>query len=261
MRFVEFTEGKHQYWAPAPSSFVNWYDDLEDADVEDIRAAPRPFVMFGLPMNGALGVPIDTYCLTMRPADYTPRQWERFEKCAGAWLGTTYGVLRVKASDVGAAWFRCLAPRWMRKFDIKPVEVEDGLRWWQDRGIELVTITVKVGGQLAFTELDYVDHPRKQLQGVLCEWSDAFQKRSPGIWACYLAAAVASEEFGMDYGLGIEYPYKLGLATGREQMRGLCLAGKEHLHYAEDKEGPMSCFAMKQVNGLTSWPRRFVAAS
>ena len=73
---------------------------------------------------------------------------------------------------------------------------------------------------------------------------------SPGIYACILAAEETERRGLGRYNLGIEYPYKLSMATSLETTYGVAKLPPSH-PFLDDPTGPAAVFGREQINQFT----------
>src|SRR5262249_19530623 len=80
-------------------------------------------------------------------------------------------------------------------------------------------------GELALTDVSILLPQYDQVYGSFCQWNPTFQSRSPGLFACLLAARWAAENNYPYYNLGPvgDYEYKSLFVTHHEPIYSLAL--------------------------------------
>jgi hypothetical protein len=97
--------------------------------------------------------------------------------------------------------------------------------------LEVLIITVRSPeGELVLTDVSILLPKYDQLYGSFCQWNLAFKNKSPGLYACLLAARWSAQNGYRYYNLGPVggYDYKSLFVTDREPIYSLALTDRDH---------------------------------
>ena len=204
-----------------------------DVSEEMLSRVPKPFVVYALPPDSPFGVPInDHYGMAETLSNdfwddaRRVRKFKRYDKQFRGFIHEARVIpgAQLTLTDVleigGAHFADC---------DIGEAEVLGFL----DYVSELEVLIIKAHspqGELALTDVSILLPKYGQLYGSFCQWNPAFQSKSPGLFACLLAARWAAENGYPYYNLGPvgDYAYKSLFVTHREPIYSLALTDLDH---------------------------------
>jgi len=83
---------------------------------------------------------------------------------------------------------------------------------------------------LVLSDVSMLLPERSQVYGSFCQWNLAYKNRSPGIYACLLAARWTAKHGYQYYNLGPvgDYGYKSLFVTDLEPIYGLAMTDPDH---------------------------------
>jgi hypothetical protein len=204
-----------------------------DVSEEMLAMAPRPFVVYAIPPDSAFGVPInDRYGLVntgsadfwndarrQRKFKELDKLFRRFTVTEEVVAGNTIGVEDVFAMG-GSHFADCFIH-------------DDEVAGFVDYVQQLEVLVIRVhdhDGTLVLTDVSMLLPKYDQVYGSFCQWNRAFKNRSPGIYACLLAARWAARHGYAFYNLGPVdgYDYKSLFVTHFEPIYALALTPPDH---------------------------------
>ena len=119
------------------------------------------------------------------------------------------------------------------------------------RHLDVLVIRVHdSAGALVLTDVSILLPKYSQVYGSFCQWNRAFKNRSPGIYACLLAARWAARNGYTFYNLGPvdDYAYKGLFVTHFEPIHAIALVDPGH-PLIEDPTSPLHIdFKAEQLN-------------
>jgi hypothetical protein len=119
-------------------------------------------------------------------------------------------------------------------------------------------------GGLVLTDVSILLPANNQVYGSFCQWNRAHKNRSPGLYACLLAARWAAKNGFRYYNLGPvgDYGYKSLFVTDLEPIYGIALCDPQH-PLALDETSPVHTdFCWDEVNQIyRPAPARKLAAA
>jgi hypothetical protein len=204
-----------------------------DVSEEMLKSVPKPFIVYALPPDGPFGVPIndaygmaDTCSPTFWEDERRVRKFKLYDKnfrdfTSEARVVAGADLTLVDMLEMGGAHFA--------DCDIGEQEILGFLDYVSR--LEVLIITVhSPERERVLTDVSILLPKYDQLYGSFCQWNDAFQKKSPGLYACLLAARWAGQNGFRYYNLGPvgDYEYKSLFVTDREPIYSLALTDLDH---------------------------------
>ena len=214
-----------------------------DVTPDMLASARKPFIVYALPPDGNFGVPInDHYGLAnvagedfwtdpwrarkIRELDKLFRSFEVSEKVVPGREITVEYILQIGAEHFNA-------------YDIHAMEVDGFVDYIRKLDVLILQVHA-ANGDLILTDVSMLLPERDQVYGSFCQWNIDYKKRSPGIYACVLAARWAARHGYKYYNLGPvgDYGYKSLLVTDLEPIYGIAMTDPEH-PLARDSSSPL----------------------
>ncbi len=214
-----------------------------DVNPDMLRAARKPFIVYALPPEGPYGVPInDKYGLVdvATPGFWDDARRERkFRELDKQFRDFTVTEMVIPGREVTAQYIFEIGEVHFASYDIHDREIEGFVDYV--RNLEVVVIKVTApNGDVVLHDVSMVLPQRNQVYGSFCQWNPDYRNRSPGIYACLLAARWTAKNNYRYYNLGPvgDYGYKSLFVTDFEPIYGLALTDVSH-PLALDETSPL----------------------
>jgi hypothetical protein len=198
-----------------------------------LAMARKPFIVYALPPEGNYGVPInDRYGLVHAGSAefwHDERRARKFKDLDN--LNKRFSVTEqlIAGKDVTAQQIFSLGSMHFDAYEIHAHEIEGFVDYV--RHLEVLVLQVHAdNGDLVLTDVSILLPERDQVYGSFCQWNTDYKNRSPGIYACLLAARWTAKNGFKYYNLGPvgDYGYKSLFVTDFEPIYGLALTDPEH---------------------------------
>lgn len=206
------------------------YIDVTPAMLE---TAPKPFIVYALPPDGNYGVPINDHYGLVHVADPNfwsdarrerkfrelDKQFKRFRVCEQVLAG----------KDISVDFIMEIGSRHFQAYDIHPMEIEGFVDYIRNLEVLLLQVHAE-DGSLVLSDVSILLPERNQVYGSFCQWNPAHKNRSPGVYACLLAARWAAVNGYRYYNLGPigDYAYKSLLVTDLEPIYAIAMTDANH---------------------------------
>lgn len=204
-----------------------------DVTPEMLATARKPFIVYALPPEGNYGVPInDKYGLVHAgSADFwqDERRVRKFKELDKLNKHFTVTEQLIAGKDVTAEMIFALGSEHFDAYEIHAQEVEGFVDYV--RHLEVLVLQVHAdNGDLVLTDVSIILPERDQVYGSFCQWNTDYKNRSPGIYACLLAARWTAKHGYKYYNLGPvgDYSYKALFVTDFEPIYGLAMTDPHH---------------------------------
>jgi hypothetical protein len=204
-----------------------------DVTPEMLATARKPFLVYALPPEGNYGVPInDKYGLVHAGSqdfwldERRARKFKELDK-----LNKLFTVTEqlIAGQDVTADMIFALGSEHFDAYEIHAQEIEGFVDYV--RHLDVLVLQVHAdNGDLVLTDVSIILPERDQVYGSFCQWNTDYKNRSPGIYACLLAARWTAKHGYKYYNLGPvgDYGYKSLFVTDFEPIYGLAMTDPEH---------------------------------
>ena len=204
-----------------------------DVTPEMLETAHKPFLVYALPPEGPYGVPInDKYGLVHAGSEAFWQDERRARKFKDLdKLNKHFSVTEelIAGKDVTADMIFALGSEHFDAYEIHAQEIEGFVDFV--RHLEVLVLQVHAdNGDLVLTDVSIILPERDQVYGSFCQWNTDYKNRSPGIYACLLAARWTAKHGYKYYNLGPvgDYGYKALFVTDFEPIYGLAMTDPEH---------------------------------
>ena len=204
-----------------------------DVTPEMLEAAHKPFIVYALPPEGDYGVPInDKYGLVHAGSEdfwTDERRARKFKELDKLNKHFTVTEQLIAGKDMTAEQVFALGSEHFDAYEIHAKEIEGFVDYV--RNLDVLVLQVHAdNGDLVLTDVSMVLPERDQVYGSFCQWNTDYKNRSPGIYACLLAARWTAKHGYKYYNLGPvgDYGYKSLFVTDFEPIYGLALTDPQH---------------------------------
>jgi len=236
----------HQTWTPENLCVESFHEKTKyytsrwdglcpyiDVSPEMLAVAKKPFIVYALPPEGNYGVPInDKYGLVHAgsPEFWTDerraRKFKELEKLCRSFTVTERVVpgRELTVEDV----FK-LGSEHFDAYEIHDCEIAGFVDYVQNLDVVIIQAHAE-NGDLVLSDVSIVLPERNQVYGSFCQWNVDYKNRSPGIYACLLAARWTQKNGYAYYNLGPvgDYGYKALFVTDHEPIFALALTDLDH---------------------------------
>ncbi|MDH4478949.1 MAG: GNAT family N-acetyltransferase [Rhodoferax sp.] len=204
-----------------------------DVTPEMLDMAQKPFIVYALPPEGNYGVPInDKYGLVHAGSEdfwkdeRRARKFRELDK-----LNKHFSVTEqlIAGKDMTVEQVFALGSEHFDAYEIHAKEVEGFVDYVRDLDVLVLQVHAD-NGDLVLTDVSMVLPERDQVYGSFCQWNTDYKNRSPGIYACLLAARWTAKHGYKYYNLGPvgDYGYKSLFVTDFEPIYGLAMTDVQH---------------------------------
>ena len=226
-----------------------------DVTEEMLASAPKPLIIYALPPEGPYGVPItDQYGLvdTAAPDFWTePRRERKFRELDKFFRHFSYSEAVIPGRDLTVDDVFEMGGEHFANHGIDDREVAGFVDYVRDLDV-LVLQVHDAEGDLVLTDVSILLPANNQVYGSFCQWNRAHKNRSPGLYACLLAARWTAKNGYRYYNLGPvgDYGYKSLFVTDLESIYGIALCDPQH-PLALDETSPVHTdFCWDEVNQI-----------
>jgi hypothetical protein len=230
-----------------------------DVTPEMLATARKPFIVYALPPEGKYGVPInDKYGLVHAGSEAFWRDERRARKFKDLdKLNKHFTVTErlVPGKDITVEQVFELGSEHFDAYEIHAKEIEGFVDYVRDLDVLILQVHAD-NGDLVLTDVSMVLPERNQVYGSFCQWNTDYKNRSPGIYACLLAARWTAKNGYQYYNLGPvgDYGYKSLFVTDFEPIYALAITDPNHA-LALDPTSPLHTdFAPSQWNQVYRTP-------
>jgi len=198
-----------------------------------LASARKPFIVYALPPDGNFGVPInDHYGLAhVAGEDFWTDPWRARKIRELDKLFRSFEVSEkvVLGRDITVEYILEIGAEHFNAYDIHAMEVDGFVDYIRKLDVLILQVHA-ANGDLILTDVSMLLPERDQVYGSFCQWNIDYKKRSPGIYACVLAARWAARHGYKYYNLGPvgDYGYKSLLVTDLEPIYGIAMTDPEH---------------------------------
>jgi hypothetical protein len=215
-----------------------------DVSEEMLNKVPKPFVVYALPPDGPFGVPInDQYGMA---ETLSKEFWEderrarKFRTYDKSFRSFTHEARAVPGSALTLDDMLKMGGAHFADCDIEEAEILGFLDYVSRLDVLIITAH-SPEGELALTDVSILLPKYDQVYGSFCQWNPAFKNKSPGLYACLLAARWAAQSGYRYYNLGPVggYDYKSLFVTARQPIYSLVLTDLDH-PLALDSTSPLN---------------------
>ncbi|MFZ2738610.1 MAG: hypothetical protein WBI20_13170 [Burkholderiaceae bacterium] len=204
-----------------------------DVTPEMLALAQKPFIVYALPPEGNFGVPIsDNYGL-VNAADEgfwsDPWRARKFRELDKQFRLFHQSEKVVPGKDISIEYIFEIGAEHFNAYDIHAKEIEGFVDYIQK--LDVLILQVHSDNEdLVLTDVSILLPERNQVYGSFCQWNTAYKNRSPGIYACLMAARWTAKNGYKYYNLGPvgDYGYKSLLVTDLEPIYGIALTDPSH---------------------------------
>ena len=204
-----------------------------DISPEMLAMAKKPFIVYALPPDGPYGVPInDHYGLVNVEAQgfwTDPIRARKFKKLDQAFkrFQTTERVIR--GSELSLEELFALGSEHFTAYEIHDKEIAGFIDYVQNLDVLIIQVHAE-NGDLVLSDVSILLPERRQVYGSFCQWNLTYKNRSPGIYACLLAARWTAQHGYRYYNLGPvgDYPYKDLFVTDLEPIYAIAVTDEDH---------------------------------
>ena len=212
-----------------------WDALCPDIDVtpEMLATARKPFIVYALPPEGNYGVPInDKYGLVHAGSEafwQDERRARKFKELDKLNKHFTVTEQLVPGKDITVEQIFALGSEHFDAYEIHAQEIEGFVDYVRDLDVLILQVHAD-NGDLVLTDVSMVLPERNQVYGSFCQWNTDYKNRSPGIYACLLAARWTAKNGYQYYNLGPvgDYGYKALFVTDFEPIYALAITDANH---------------------------------
>ena len=200
---------------------------------EMLATARKPFLVYALPPEGNYGVPInDKYGLVHAASQEfwsDPRRKRKFSDLDKLFKNFTLSEKLVPGKDLSADDIFSLGAEHFSAYEIDAKEVTGFVDYVRKLDVLILQVHAH-NGDLVLSDVSMLLPERSQVYGSFCQWNLAYKNRSPGIYACLLAARWTANHGYQYYNLGPVggYGYKSLFVTDLEPIYGLAMTDPDH---------------------------------
>ncbi len=204
-----------------------------DVTPEMLASARKPFLVYALPPDGNLGVPInDNYGLANVAAESfwtDPWRARKFRELDKLFRDFEISERVVAGKDLTVEYILKIGSEHFDAYEIHAMEVDGFVDYIRKLDVLILQVHA-ANGDLVLTDISMLLPARDQVYGSFCQWNIDYKKRSPGIFACVLAARWAARNGYKYYNLGPvgDYGYKSLLVTDLEPIYGIAMTDPDH---------------------------------
>jgi hypothetical protein len=204
-----------------------------DVNPDMLRLARKPFIVYALPPEGPYGVPInDKYGLVdvAAPGFWVDARRERkFRELDKMFRGFEVTEMVIPGREITAQYLFEIGEVHFASYDIHDREIEGFVDYVRKLDVVVIKVTAP-NGDVVLHDVSVVLPQRNQVYGSFCQWNPDYRNRSPGIYACLLAARWTAKNNYRHYNLGPvgDYGYKSLFVTDFEPIYGLALTDLNH---------------------------------
>jgi hypothetical protein len=204
-----------------------------DVTPEMLATARKPFLVYALPPEGNYGVPInDKYGLVHAASQEVwldPRRKRKFSDLDKLFKNFTVTEKLVPGKDLSVDDIFALGAEHFSAYEIDAKEVTGFVDYVRKLDVLILQVHAP-NGDLVLSDVSMLLPERSQVYGSFCQWNPAYKNRSPGIYACLLAARWTARHGYRYYNLGPVggYGYKSLFVTDLEPIYGLAMADPDH---------------------------------
>jgi len=204
-----------------------------DVNPDMLRLARKPFIVYALPPDGPYGVPInDKYGLVdvAAPGFWVDARRERkFRELDKMFRGFEVTEMVIPGREITAQYLFEIGEVHFASYDIHDREIEGFVDYVRNLDVVVIKVTAP-NGDVVLHDVSMVLPQRNQVYGSFCQWNPDYRNRSPGIYACLLAARWTAKNNYRYYNLGPvgDYGYKSLFVTDFEPIYGLALTDLDH---------------------------------
>ena len=204
-----------------------------DVNPDMLRLARKPFIVYALPPEGPYGVPInDKYGLVdvAAPGFWVDARRERkFRELDKMFRGFEVTEMVIPGREITAQYLFEIGEVHFASYDIHDREIEGFVDYVRKLDVVVIKVTAP-NGDVVLHDVSVVLPQRNQVYGSFCQWNPDYRNRSPGIYACLLAARWTAKNNYQHYNLGPvgDYGYKSLFVTDFEPIYGLALTDLNH---------------------------------
>ena len=204
-----------------------------DVTPEMLAMARKPFIVYALPPEGSYGVPInDKYGLVHAGSEafwQDERRARKFKELDKLNKHFTVTEQLVPGKDITVEQVFALGSEHFDAYEIHAQEIEGFVDYVRDLDVLILQVHAD-NGDLVLTDVSMVLPERNQVYGSFCQWNTDYKNRSPGIYACLLAARWTAKNGYQYYNLGPvgDYGYKALFVTDFEPIYALAVTDADH---------------------------------
>lgn len=216
------------------------YIDVNEAMLD---MAEHPLLVYALPPESEWGHPIrDAYglCQVRRPGYWSDeRRARKFKELRKKHAPFVHHVDVRAGSSLTREELQRLGRQHFERYGIDAREVDGFLDYVKGLNVLILRVETETG-ESVLTDVSVLLPERGQVYGSFCQWNPDFHARSPGLYACLLAAQWTMDN-GFDcYNLGPvgDYPYKQLFVNDVEPIYSLALCPTDH-PLMTDKTSPL----------------------
>jgi hypothetical protein len=204
-----------------------------DVSEEMLKKVPKPFIVYALPPDGSFGVPIndhygmvDTLSNELWEDERRARKFKKYDK---HFRNFSHEARAIPGSKLALEDMLEMGGEHFADCDIEEGEVLGFLDYVSHLDVLIITVR-SPEGELVLTDVSILLPKYDQLYGSFCQWNSAFKNKSPGLYACLLAARWAAQNGYRYYNLGPvgDYDYKSLFVTTHEPIYSLVLTDLDH---------------------------------
>jgi hypothetical protein len=216
--------------------------------------APQPFFMFNIVEESPFGVEmVGGRNVIVRPHEWSPEQTKEVRRLDRLFQSAQKTTRVVPGHEMTVEELRRLGGAHFERYGFHAEDLEAFQRYAHQR--ELLVVEVLIDGEPVFVDVSVTVPEKNEVCGVFCDWSRKFQRLSPGIYACVVAAREIEERWGARYNVGHEYRYKRKIATAFEKTYGVALVPEGHALLAMPSEtNPVNSFRREDLNQVMRAP-------
>jgi len=204
-----------------------------DVTPEMLATARKPFIVYALPPEGNYGVPInDKYGLVHAGSEafwQDERRARKFKELDKLNKHFTVTERVVPGKEITVEQVFELGSEHFDAYEIHAKEIEGFVDYVRDLDVLILQVHAD-NGDLVLTDVSMVLPERNQVYGSFCQWNTDYKNRSPGIYACLLAARWTAKNGYQYYNLGPvgDYGYKALFVTDFEPIYALAITDANH---------------------------------
>ncbi len=216
--------------------------------LDEVLEAPEPFFVYNIREECGVGVPAARgRNVIVEPRLWTDVQRKRFQKLSKAFSGFQSMVTVGWIDSLDVSTVMGWGGDHFLYYHVTVKDVKAMLTWGEGLRYLLLQVATREG-ELVLTDFSILT--KTECCAIFCDWAEKFRAISPGIYACILAAEETERRGLGRYNLGIEYPYKLSMATSLETTYGVAKLPPSH-PFLDDPTGPAAVFGREQINQFT----------